>query len=66
LNINKTEDITLFGGQIETVELNTLHLGEYTKRVCFKNLCSYKIDEVLKSLPPTLSSFEVIVCDQFT
>jgi hypothetical protein len=66
LDFNKTEDLTLYGGQIETVELNTLHLGEHTRRVCLKNLTSYKVDRVLESLPTNLTSFEVLVCDQYT
>jgi len=65
LDFNKTEDLTLYGGYLEEIELNTLHLGEYTKRVCFKNLCSIKLNRVLESLPTSLTSFEVLVCDQF-
>ena len=66
MNFNKTEDLTLYGGQIETVELETLHLGEYTKRLCLKNLTSIKIDKVLQNLPTSINSFEVLTCDQFT
>jgi hypothetical protein len=59
LDFNKTEDLTLLGGQIETVELNTLHLSEHTKRLSLRNLTSYKVDQVLESLPTSLTAFEV-------
>ena len=63
LEFNKTEDLTLYGGRMDVIELNTLHLGEHTKKLCLKSLISYKIDRVLESLPPSLTSFEVITCD---
>lgn len=63
LDYNKTEDLTFFGGQLELAELNTLYIGEWTKRLCLKNLASFKFDRVLESLPTSLHSFEVLVCD---
>jgi len=56
----------MYGGQLEIVDLNTLHLGEFTRRLCLKNLASLKIDRVLESLPTSLTSFEVLTCDQYT
>jgi len=66
LEFNKTEDLTLIGGELEIEDLPDIHLGDYMKRLRLQCLAGYRLHDTVKNLPNSLKSFEVVLCDQFS
>ena len=56
----------MVGGSMQDVRLNTLFLGEFTKKLDLVNMPCYILTDVFNTLPHNLERFHIRNLDKFT
>lgn len=64
LQFNQTIELKLYGGTLEKIKLDTLHLGEQTKSLTLVDMPSIEMPLVYETLPE-LTSFHIQNVDEF-
>lgn len=65
LQFNQTRELKLLGGTLETLKVETLHLGEFTQSIWFQDMPSIDMTHVFEFLPYSVTSIHIQNCDGF-
>jgi hypothetical protein len=55
LQFNNTQELRLYGGTLENLKLETLHLGEYSQSLTLIDMPSIDMSSVYEFIPPLTS-----------
>ena len=64
LQFNNTQNLKLYGGTLENLKIDTLHLGEHTKGLTCIDMPSIDMQMVWEMIPE-LTELHIQNCDEF-